>query len=348
MMMMGFGGMMNAGSMGMQNPYMMQQQMAMQQPPRVGESPFPPPVQGNPYEPQKKEKESLFKLPNVSMPNADWGEVAYNSSIALGAGAVAGGVYGVWENYDQAPKKGYEYDIKTGGNVTHKQEMVPRTEGSSLASQSHVKSVNGNLNASMEFGYRKSGWFNKGKGNEIESIQFKVDNNTTGKNINAVLQREGLRKQDFRLKLDGENLSVIYKQNQAGQFIPHKVIDDAGKTHHLTGWRPSVDYKQKNYFLSKMLGDLPEDAIKTKIPPNSVGRQLSGKAHFNPMGGRFGGLVTAGAALSALAVGGYTAWKTSQPKSSEEILKSLPPQGTLLPANDPRRIEQERNLNYQG
>ena len=358
MMMMSFGGMMNAGGMGMQNPYMMQQpmgmqgnpammqqqQMAMQQQrPRVGASQFPPPVEGNPY--QAKKKDNSFKLPPLTLPNADWGDVAYNSALALGAGAVVGAGLGALENYNLAPDKGIEFDIRTGASVepTHHQQISPHNEMRTMASSSRVTSVDGKMAASIEFNYRNQAllqnvplvkhlpFTGKNKAREIESIEFKIKNGTKPP-VQAVLQREGLRKQDFRLKIQGDASEVIYRQSPQGKFIPHKVIEE-GTTHHLSGRGASPDYSPVDYTLTKMLGGVPEEAIKTKMPLEASGRKLLGKTHVPWAGGRFNSYVAGIAALSALAVGGFTVWKTSQPKSSEELLKTLPTQRQLPLAN---------------
>ena len=339
MMMMGFGGMMNAGSMGMQNPYMMQQQMAMQQPPRVGESPFPPPVQGNPYEPQKKEKESLFKLPNVSMPNADWGEVAYNSSLALGAGAVAGAGLGVANNYLNAPNVREVYEIKDAGKPVAEQIFEKSDGYPNRVSRAHI--TGDGVNATVNYEYapergRIKRFFRLGNDHDLLDLTVKNGDKT------ITLERSGWFGKDYKLQLE-DGKEVIYRQEKNGEFKPHKAVIGDNEVLHFDnnskvkkGNIPS-NMVPEEFKLNKQLG-LPEGAkIQTRLPSGL--KSIEGR----PIDGRLlnglGKWAVGAAAASAVIAGGYTAWKTSQPKSEEEILKSLPTE--LLPATDPMRVWQE-------
>jgi hypothetical protein len=360
MMMMGFGGMMNAGAMGgmQNNPYMMQQQMGMQQPQqaRVGVSQFPPPVTeaGNIYDPKKKEKDSFFKLPNMS--NTNWGDVAYNISLALGAGAVAGAGVGIIDNFINAPGLGAIYEIKDGGKVTAQQRFEASDGYSGRVAQTHI--TGDGVNATVKYEYapergRIKRFFKWGNDHDLLGLTVKHDKGT----IN--LERSGWLGNDYKLALEN-NGEMIYRRQKNGDFVAHKAIINQNEVLHfdkygkVKGTVPNhitpADYKLHN-----QLG-LPEGAkIQTKMPNASTLTHLEGKAIDGRLLKGLGGWALGAAAASAVIAGGYTAWKTSQPKSSEEILRSLPrqgvempPQGALLPATDPRRIEQEWNLRQQG
>jgi len=361
MMMMGFGGMMNAGTMGgmQNNPYMMQQQMGMQQPQqaRIGVSQFPPPVteSGNIYDPKKKEKDSFFKLPDMS--NTNWGDVAYNSTLALGAGAVAGAGVGIVDNFVKAPGLGSVYEIKKGGKVTAQQRFEVSDGYSGRVAQTHI--TGDGVNATVKYEYapergRLKRFFRIGNDHELLGLTVQSDKGST---IN--LERSGWFKKDYKLPL-ADGGEMIYRRQKNGEFVAHKaIINDKEVLHFDKYGKPKgivpdhitpADYKLHN-----QLG-LPEGAkIQTKMPNASTLTHLEGKAIDGRLFRGLGGWALGAAAVSAVVAGGYTAWKSNQPKSSEEILRSLPrqgvempPQRALLPATDPRRIEQEWNLRHQG
>lgn len=336
MMMMGFGGMMNAGTMGsmQNNPYMMQQQMGMQQQQaRVGVSQFPPPVTeaGNIYDPKKKEKDSFFKLPDMS--NTNWGDVAYNSTLALGAGAVAGAGVGIVDNFVKAPGLGAVYEIKEGGKVTAQQRFEVSDGYSGRVAQTHIKGDG--VNATVNYDYapergRVKRFFRWGNDHELLGLTVQSD-----KGSNIHLERSGWFKKDYKLALpDGREM--IYRRQKNGEFVAHKaIIDDNTVLNFDKYGKPKGTVPEhiipENYKLHNQLG-LPEGAkIQTKMPNASTLTHLEGKAIDGRLLRGLGGWALGVAALSALAVGGYTAWKSNQPKSSEEILQALPPQGMMLP-----------------
>jgi hypothetical protein len=139
---------------------------------------------------------------------------------------------------------------------------------------------------------------------------------------------------------------MIYRRQKNGEFVAHKaIIDDHTVVHFDKYGKPKgtgTGYEHiipENYKLNKQLG-LPEGAkIQTKMPNASTLTHLEGKAIDGRLFRGLGGWALGAAAVSAGIAGGYTVWKSIQPKSSEEILKSLPTE--LLPSADPRRIFQE-------
>jgi hypothetical protein len=338
-MMMGFGGMMNAGNMGMQNPYLLQQQQlgipATQQPlPQTGGSPFPPPVtrSGNIYDPPKKEQNSVFPMPNLSVPNADWGEVAYNSTLAMGGGAIIGSVAGLGNNYAKAPGLGSVYEVKENGKVTAQQRFEPSDGFSGRVAQSHI--TGDGVNASIIYEYAPERgpvkrFFRWGSDHDLANLTVKSDKG------NVMLERGGLLGNDYKLPLPNGG-EIIYHRQKNGNFVPHKVIIDENTTVHFDaqGNVKGVVPQHLNvddFKLHKQL-NLPEGVkIQTHMPNASTLTHLQGKALDSRLAKGLGKWAIGAAVLSAVTVGGYTAWKSSQPKSGEELLKSLPPQGVGFP-----------------
>ena len=338
MMMMGFGGMMNAGTMGgmQNNPYMMQQQMGMQQQQqaRVGVSQFPPPVteSGNIYDPKKKEKDSFFKLPDMS--NTNWGDVAYNSSLALGAGVVAGTGMGIIDNFINAPGLGSVYEIKDGGKVTAQQRFEASDGYSGRVAQTHI--TGDGVNATVKYEYAPERgpikrFFRWGNDHDLLGLSVKHAGDTDS----IRLERSGWLKQDYKLPLEN-NGKMIYRRQKNGDFVAHKAVISQNEVLHFDKYGKvkgtvSSHITPADFKLNNQLR-LPEGAkIQTNMPNASTLTHLEGKAIDGRLLRGLGGWALGVAALSALAVGGYTAWKSSQPKSSEEILQALPPQGMMLP-----------------
>jgi hypothetical protein len=328
---------------GMQNnPYMMQQQMGMQQQQaRVGVSQFPPPVTeaGNIYDPKKKEKDSFFKLPDMS--NTNWGDVAYNSTLALGAGAVAGAGAGIVKNFVKAPGLGSVYEIKVAGKHVAEQIFEESDGYSGRVAQTHI--TGDGVNATVKYEYapergRLKRFFRWGNDHELLGLTVQSDKGST---IN--LERSGWFKKDYKLPL-ADGGEMIYRRQKNGEFVAHKAIIDDNTVLNFDkyGKVKGAGYEHiipADYKLHNQLG-LPEGAkIQTKMPNASTLTHLEGKAIDGRLFRGLGGWALGAAAVSAVVAGGYTAWKSNQPKSEEEILKSLPTE--LLPSADPRRIFQE-------
>jgi hypothetical protein len=308
MMMMTFGGfssaypspMMGGGAAAYGNP---QAGFQGQAPLRSGASQFPPPVEGNPYEPKRK-KHDNFQL---SMPDADWGQVAIGTGTGAVIGAGAGALVGLLDNVAQPPETHYVYELNNAG-VKHNLRFEQSPNVAGRIETIHIEPPSGGaspIKATVNYEYPERNIVQqtlKRPENFIpQQVNFKVDNNGTA--IEASLQRKGWLRKHYELELNGKKHTYKFENG---------------------GFKPTTN----GVHLHEACG-LPEGSIKTKMPATSsmtkvtVNALESGKWHQN-----LGGKIGLAAAIGGLAFGGYQTWQTSRENNfKKEALKN----GVTLP-----------------
>ena len=286
---------------------------------RSGGSHFPPPVEGNPYE-AKRKKHDNFQL---SMPDADWGQVAIGTGTGALVGAGAGALVGLLDNVAQPPETHYVYELDNAG-VKHNLRFEQSPNAANRIDVLHIESPNGStapVKASVKYEYPERNivqqTFKRPESFVPQQVNFTVDNNGTA--VEASLQRKGFLRKHYELDLNGTKHTYKFENG---------------------GFKPTT---ATGLPLHEVLG-LPEGSIKTKMPATSsmtkvaVGALESGKWHQN-----LGGKIGLAAAIGGLAFGGYQTWKTSQDVGAKKLAliaqhgtsiagypPALPPQATAF------------------
>jgi len=301
MMMMTFGGfnsayqppMMNAGATAAYgNPQagFQQGQPAF----RSGGSQFPPPVEGNPYEPKRK-KHDNFQL---SMPDADWGQVTIGTGTGALVGAGAGALVGILDNVAQPPETRYIYELDNNG-VKHKLRFEQNPNVKGRINTVHIEQSGSNaspIKARIDYEYTEQGLlkqlFKQPESNIPKQVHFNIDNN--GNSIETSLQRKGWLRKHYEL-LDATGKRHTYKF-ESGVFNP----------------------TANSLPLHEALPGLPKNSVMTTMPSNITAEVISplesGKL-FRNLGGKIG----LAAAIGGLAFGGYQTWKTSQDVGAKKL-----------------------------